>query len=103
MDAFYSESVQLVSSISSDENLTESCNGFILKENLTKAVNLGNHGALVDFAGGSEMFAEKISLKDLKLKERDESFQIPVTLNVRIPFLLFFKVQFNCFVSSKIF
>ena len=57
MDAFYSESVQLVSSISSVENLMESCNGIILKENLTKAVNLGNHGALVDFAWGSEMFA----------------------------------------------
>ena len=36
------------------------------------------------------MFAEKISLKDLKLKEQDEIFQTPVTLTVRIPFLLFF-------------
>jgi hypothetical protein len=82
------KSVQLASSISSDENLTESCNGFILKENLTKAVNLGNHGALVDFAWGSEMFAEKISLKYLKVNERVEVFQMPLTLNVRIPFLL---------------
>ena len=60
MDDFYIESVQLSSSIYSDENLTESCNGVILKENLTKAVNLGNHGASVDFAWGSEMFAEGI-------------------------------------------
>jgi hypothetical protein len=60
MDDFYIEIVQLSSSIYSDENLTESCNGFILKENLTKAVNLGNHGASVDFAWGSEMFAEGI-------------------------------------------
>jgi|688.fasta_scaffold1174323_2 hypothetical protein len=90
MDAFYSASVQIDSSISSNENLTESCNGFVLKKNWTKAVNLGNQGALVDFARGSEMFAEKISLKDLKLKEQDEIFQTPVTLTVRIPFLLFF-------------
>ena len=90
MDEFYIESVQLSSSIYSDENLTESCNGLILKENLTKAVNLGYNGASVDFAWGSEMFAEGISLKALKLKDQEESFQIPVTLNVRIPFLLFF-------------
>ena len=93
MDAFHSKSVQLVSSISSDENLTESCNGFILKKNFTKAVNLSCHRALVDFAWGSEMLAEEIPLKELKLKEQEEIFQIPVTLSVRIHF-------YTCFKSS---
>ncbi len=81
----------------------ESCNGFTLKQNLTEAVNRGNHGALVDFAWGSEMFAEEISLKVLKLKDQEKSFKIPVTLNVSNHFLLVLKVQFNCFVSYKIF
>ena len=88
-------------SISSDENLTESFNGFKLKENLTKAVNLSCHGALDDFAWGSEMLAKEIPLKELKLKE--DIFQIPVTLSVRIHFLLVLKVQYNYFVSYKIF
>ena len=61
MEAFDTESLQqIASSICSDENLTDSSNGYLLKGNLTKAVNLGNHGASVDFAWGSEMFAEGI-------------------------------------------
>jgi hypothetical protein len=83
--------------------LTESFNGFILKKIFTKAIHLGYNGVLVDFAWASKLFAKKIALKDLKMKEQDESFHIPVTLSVRNPFLLLLKVQFNCFVSYKLF
>jgi hypothetical protein len=104
MEAFYSETVQqIASSICSDENLTESCNGHLLKGNLTKAINLLYDGASVDFASGSELFDEEIPVKYLKLKEQEKSFQIPVTLNVIKPFILVLNVQFNCFVSYKLF
>lgn len=73
----------------------------ILKENLSKAVNIGFNGELFEYAWGSEMF--EISLKAFKLKEHEESVLIPVKLSVRIPFILVLKVQFYCFVSYKIF
>jgi hypothetical protein len=104
MEAFDTESLQqIASSVCSDENLTDSSNGYLLKGNLTKAVNLHYNGASVDFASGSELFDEELPVKYLELKEQEKSFKIPVTLNVIKPFILVLKVQFNCFVSYKLF
>lgn len=99
MDAFDTKSIQIASPIFSDENLVKSCNGFVQREHLSEIVNLGNHGRLVDFAWGSKMIAEKISLDALKLKEQNKSFPIPVTLQVEeYFFLLVFQVHSYCFL-----
>ena len=63
MDAFDNKSMLAASTILSDDNSVESCNGFIQKENLFEVVNFGSHAHSVDFAWESEYLQRKFLLK----------------------------------------
>ena len=49
--------------------------GFIQSQHLSEVLDFGNQGKIIDFAWGSEMFSEQVSLKSFKIREHLKAFQ----------------------------
>ncbi len=84
------KNMQIASTNLSAVNSKNRGDGFIQREHLSEVLDFGNQGKLIDFAWGSEIFAEEISLKSFKMKEHHESFPIPVSRQVVVNFFLLF-------------